>query len=92
MTGIALEVRVSPGASRNKVLGLYKDDIVKIAIKSPPVDGKANETLVYFLSELFSVAKKNVVIVRGESSRTKRIFIQGDKDKLQQVLQKILNP
>lgn len=88
--GIFFDVRISPGASRSKVIGLYNESLLKISVQSPPVDGKANAALVEFLSELFSVAKKNVVIVKGETSRTKKIFIQGDKLQLTKVHQELL--
>jgi len=82
-----LELRISPGASKNRILGKYGDKQIKIAIKSPPVDGKANETLLKFLAEIFSVTQKNVELVSGGTSRTKKVFIYGNPEELQNILQ-----
>jgi len=49
--GSALAVRVLPRSSRNEIAGVMEDGTVKIRLTSPPVDGKANQALVEFLSE-----------------------------------------
>ena len=43
--GCTLTVRVHPGARRNAVTGFH-DGALKIALTSPPVDGRANEALI----------------------------------------------
>lgn len=73
-TGTSLSVRVQPGASKSEVVGPYGDEI-KIRIHAPPVDGKANEALVEFLSDVLEIPAKRVVIVSGESSRSKIVEI-----------------
>jgi hypothetical protein len=88
--GLTLDLRISPNAKRNKILGLYGDKQIKVSVACPPVDGRANQTLVKFIAETFSVSKKNVEIIRGETSQTKTIFISGDSIQLKTLLQKIL--
>ncbi|WP_291322456.1 DUF167 domain-containing protein [Desulfonatronospira sp.] len=71
-----LRVRVKPGAARDEILGLHGGRI-KISIKAPPVDGKANKTLCSFLSRCLGVGKKQVFIERGRGSRNKDILVRG---------------
>lgn len=72
-----LMVKVIPNAPKNQIVG-KTDGVVKIKIKAPPEDGKANEALILFLSETLNVPKKKIRIVSGETSRTKKIEIEGD--------------
>jgi len=44
-----------------------------VRIKAPPVDGKANEALLAFLSKALSCPRSNIEIVRGETGRRKLI-------------------
>lgn len=51
------------------------DNSFRIKIKAPPVDGKANEYLVKYLSEVFEIPKKNIEIISGFTNSHKRINI-----------------
>jgi uncharacterized protein YggU (UPF0235/DUF167 family) len=44
-------------------------------VTAPPVDGLANEALIDFLSDSLGVARRNVCIVTGQSSRTKIVEV-----------------
>ncbi len=70
-----IRIRVIPRAKKTEIVDEMPDGTLKIKIKAPPVDGKANEELVKFLSEEWSVAKSGVRIVRGERGRNKVIEI-----------------
>lgn len=54
---------------------------MKLRIKAPPVDGKANEECIRLLSELFDVKKSQISIISGLTSRVKTIAIKGLKKK-----------
>ena len=69
-------VRVSPGASRTRVLGEYAGAL-KIAVSAAPERGKANKAVVEFLADALGVSKSDVEIVSGHTSRDKRIAIRG---------------
>ena len=71
-----LAVRIQPRASKNGVLRM-EDGSLKIRLTAPPVDGAANEALIEFLSRTLSVAKSQVEIVSGHTSREKRVKISG---------------
>ncbi len=75
-TGFTLSVRIQPRASKNELVRL-EDGSLKIRLTAPPVDGAANEALVKFLADRFSVAKSLVEIVSGHTSRDKIVRING---------------
>jgi uncharacterized protein len=71
---VIFDVRVVPRASRTEIVGFH-DGALKIRIASPPVDGAANAELIKLLAKKFAVAKSDVSIVAGETSKNKRIKI-----------------
>ena len=75
--GALLQCRVQPGASRSGIAGAYGEECVKIALQSPPVDGKANQELCRMLAELCGLPKGRVSLKSGASGRTKSVFIEG---------------
>lgn len=74
--GVELLVLVQPRASRTKVVGEH-DGRLKIALAAPPVDGEANAALIEFVSDALDVRKADVRLVDGETSRRKRLIVQG---------------
>ncbi len=83
-----LSVRIQPRASKNEVT-LREGGGFKIRLTAPPVDGAANEALLRFLADTFSVAKSQVGIVSGHTSRDKIVRIEGiGSDQAEQVLNK----
>ena len=73
--GIALPVRVIPRASRNEFVEVLSDQTVKIRLTAPPVEGKANEELIKFLSKVLDVPKSKIEIVAGKTGRDKLVSI-----------------
>jgi len=71
---LQLTLHVQPGASRTEVTGTH-GDALKVRLAAPPVDGKANAELLRFLAEVFGVPRRNVTLLRGESSRAKVVRI-----------------
>lgn len=69
-------VRVVPRASQSSIEGTY-GGALKVRIAAPPVDGAANDELVAVLAKAFGVPKSRVRVVRGASSRTKSVEIDG---------------
>ncbi|MCC6548243.1 YggU family protein [Candidatus Sumerlaeota bacterium] len=74
--GVKLSIHVQARASRCALVGLH-GDALKIALNVPPVDGKANEALRRFLSEVFRVSFTGVSIVSGAFSRNKIVLLAG---------------
>jgi uncharacterized protein (TIGR00251 family) len=78
--GCTLAVRVQPGAKKSGVMGIYgegSDARVKIALRAPAIEGRANEALVAFLAKMFDLPKSSVKIVSGDLSRSKVCLLQG---------------
>lgn len=74
--GIDIKVRAVPRASKNEVQGIH-DDELKVRLTTPPVDGKANQALVKFLSKTLKISKAQIELTQGETSRHKTIRISG---------------
>jgi hypothetical protein len=72
--GAVFEVRVHPRAKRTAITGIL-DGRLKLALASPPVDGRANEELQQFFAKLFNVSRSAVVLLAGEHARNKRVMI-----------------
>jgi uncharacterized protein (TIGR00251 family) len=70
-----LAVRVIPHSSGNKVAEILNDGTIKIRLTAPPVEGKANQALVEFLSEILNVPRSKIDIIAGENSREKLVSI-----------------
>ena len=74
--GVVLTVKAVPRASKSEVAGA-EGAWLRVRVKAPPVDGKANEALVKFFSSLFGVPKGSVAILSGDTARLKRIRVAG---------------
>jgi len=72
---LLLRLRVQPRARAN-ALGEPVGDALRVRVRAPPVDGKANAALVKFLAETFAVPRKQVVLTSGVHSRTKALRIE----------------
>lgn len=50
---------------------------IKIKLRAPALEGKANAALRSFLAEELKVSERNIVLERGHKSRDKVIRIEG---------------
>jgi uncharacterized protein (TIGR00251 family) len=75
-TGVLLRLKIVPRASRTEIVGI-QGDIVRMRLAAAPVDGAANEALIRFLAERFSIPRSAVRVVAGQTSRTKLVEITG---------------
>ena len=78
--GVLIDVLVQPRARRAEVgpvVGDGSGDRLRVAVTAPPVDGAANAAVVEALAEAFSVPRRAVAIVRGETGRRKTVRIAG---------------
>jgi uncharacterized protein (TIGR00251 family) len=73
---VILDVKVIPRAGRTALAGT-RDGSILIRLAAAPVDGAANAELIAFLSTLLDVPKRDITIVSGETSRQKRVRIDG---------------
>ncbi len=79
MTGtrpaIRLAIKVIPRARVTEVRGRMADGTLKIALTSPPADGKANRELRSFLAGEFGTTLLSVKLLSGITSRRKLVSI-----------------
>jgi len=73
-----IQIKVKPN-SRASVLQQNEDGTWLAQLKSPPVNGKANEELVALVAKHFKRPKSDVSIKSGASSKTKLIQIREDR-------------
>ena len=74
--GVVLRLHIQPGAKKTEIVGLH-GEALKIRLAAPPVDGKANAALLEFLAEKLGVGRTALYLVSGQTSRTKRVGIDG---------------
>ncbi len=88
---MVLQCRVTPNARKNQILSYHEDEGLKVKIKSPPLDGKANQELLKYLAKLLGIARRDIILVQGEKARIKRVEIQGlSPEKVASFFRKIL--
>jgi uncharacterized protein (TIGR00251 family) len=75
--------------SKTEGITVNPDSSLRIKIKAPPVDGKANEYLIGYLAEIFDLPKKNIRIISGFTGSHKRINIVAEEEKIISILQKL---
>ena len=71
-----LRVHIVPNAKSDVVVGEH-GGALKIKLRAPAVEGKANAALVRFLAEQLKVPRNAIVLKSGEKSRGKTIEIHG---------------
>jgi uncharacterized protein (TIGR00251 family) len=70
-----IHVKVKPNA-RSSELVQVSDGTWLARLKSPPVDGKANDELVALIARHFKCRKSDVSIKAGASGRTKLVKVE----------------
>lgn len=92
---IILLVRATPNAARDMIEGIAKRDDgvtrLKVRIKAVPDRGKANKAIITLIAIQLGIAKSNISIETGETSRDKKLMIVGDPEALEQKLTALLS-
>lgn len=84
--GILLHVHVVPHSKEYLIEYDKWRKELKIKVKAPPKEGKANQDLIRFLSHYF----KNPVLISGDTSRSKRVKVENTLEETAHILGKIL--
>jgi uncharacterized protein len=71
-----LKVKVVPRAARSEIVG-FQDETLKVRLTSPPVDGAANDELARLIAKRTGVARSNVALIAGLTSRNKTLRVHG---------------
>ena len=72
--GAYVNVHVQPGARFSRIVGRH-GDALKVSVREPPADGRANAAVARLLALWLGVAAENITLVAGQTSRRKRFFI-----------------
>lgn len=74
--GTVLVVRVTPRADHDEVAG-WQGDELRVRLRAPPVDGRANKALVRLLASRLNVPRSSIELVSGATARVKRLRVEG---------------
>lgn len=82
-----LDIKVVTGAKQSETCRFLADGSLKLKIHAKPVEGKANQELIEFLSEKLHISRIDIEIVKGEHSKRKVLRFNGisQTDLLQQL-------
>ncbi len=76
-----LELKVKPGAGKDKVVSFKEPNFLEITLKAKPEKNKANESLCQFLGKILKVSKSQIKILKGKTLRNKLVKIEGITEK-----------
>ena len=79
-----IEIKVIPNAKKRALVRNGSE--ITVRLTAQPLEGKANEELVRYLSDLFKVRKSAIKIVRGEKDRRKTLEIPIDEKEFDALL------
>ena len=88
---VVLVLHIQPGARKTEVAGLH-GDALKIRLAAPPVDGKANAALLAWLAGELRCPRRDLVLLRGESSRRKQVQVALPEQAVATWLDRVLCP
>jgi uncharacterized protein len=74
---VVLSVRLHPRAHQNQITQILPDGTLKISLTASPVEGKANQALIAYLSAIFDIPRDQVTIVAGARGRNKLVRVAG---------------
>ncbi len=74
--GLRFEVHARPKASKSAICGA-REGALDVRLAAPPVDGAANEELVKVLSGALKIPKRDVILVRGATGKSKLVEVRG---------------
>jgi uncharacterized protein len=75
MKNTKINVKVVTNSKQNKIITNSVGNQMKIKIKAKPINGKANDYLIKYLSKRLVITQKDIKIVRGLFSAHKTIEV-----------------
>jgi len=87
-----IQLRVQPGAKRERLVGRMADGTLKVAVTAAPEAGRANDAVTRLLAATLKVGARDVTVVRGAASRTKTVEVAGlDETEVERRIEAALN-
>ena len=87
--GVRLAVQITANAKKTEVIGVL-GDALKLKLAAQPIDGKANQALIAFLSKTLGVPKSAVNITYGLTNKRKLIEVCAAGLTLDELAQRLL--
>lgn len=94
--GLICLIKVVPNASKTALGEILKinsekqvKDVLKVYVKAPALEGKANKELMTFLSKIWGVKKNHLKIIKGDSQPYKTLLIEGNSEALLSTLSRL---
>lgn len=76
MASCRIPIKVQPRARRNEVVG-FQGDRLRLRVTALSDQGSANQAVVELLAESLGIAKREVTLVHGATSREKLVAVEG---------------
>jgi len=70
----SVSVRAQPGARRSALVGVWNGRL-KVALRAPAEDGRANEELIEVLAQALGLKRQQLLLLRGAKGRLKEISL-----------------
>ena len=81
-SGLSIAIRLTPKGGRDALDGIETladgRSVLKARVRAAPTEGEANAALVLLIAKALDVPRRTVTLAAGETSRIKRIEIEGD--------------
>ena len=74
---IEIEVKTGSKLKKFEISEKTGNKKIKLYIPERPVDNKANEAVIKYLSEILNIPKKNIEIIKGLKIKNKLVHILG---------------
>ena len=67
-------VKVTPKAKKEEVI--KEEDLYRVKVTAAPEKGEANRACIKLLAKHFGVPQRDIILIRGETSRIKHFLVE----------------
>lgn len=75
-----ITIHAKPNAKVTRCTDKVDERTFTVALHAPATEGKANEELITFLSDVLDVSKSRIAVVRGLTSKVKHVEVPDGTD------------
>jgi uncharacterized protein (TIGR00251 family) len=76
--GLRIAVQIQANAKKTEVIGIH-DQALKLKLHAQPIEGKANDALIRFLSASLHIPRSCIVLTHGQTNKKKIIEIKSEQ-------------
>ncbi|MES2934592.1 MAG: DUF167 domain-containing protein [Pseudomonadota bacterium] len=85
-----MAVHIVPNGKQNQIIGVM-DDALKIRLRAPAVEGKANDALLRFMATSLDVSQSAICITQGHTNKWKLLEVRDAHLTLEKINGKLLS-